>query len=53
MSLAIFFWVLMVLWAVLGLWSSWPNLRAGAPTLVLFLVIASLGWKVFGPPING
>jgi O-antigen ligase len=52
MSLGILYWLLMVLFLVLGMWSSWPNLRAGSPNILLFLILVVVGWKVFGPPIN-
>ena len=43
----------MLLWLVLGLWSTWPNVRAGAPNLILFVLIGLLGWRVFGAAIHG
>lgn len=56
MTLSLLFWLLMLLWAVFGLW--WPNratpLAAFLPgNLLLFVLIAMLGWKVFGPAIRG
>lgn len=53
MSLGLCFWILMLLWLVLGVWSTWPNLRAGAPNLLLFILLLLLGWKSFGAPIQG
>ena len=55
MSLAIAYWVIMLLWIVLGLWSHWP-MRSPViivGDLILFLLLIIVGWKVFGPPING
>lgn len=50
--MALLFWILMLLWLVLGLWSTWPNLRAGSPNLILFILLLLLGWKVFGAPLQ-
>jgi hypothetical protein len=52
MSLAVAYWILMLIFLVFGFWSSWPNLRAGGPNIVLFLILVIAGWKLFGPPIN-
>ena len=57
MPLSILFWVLMVLWFVLGLWIGYvPNqpyqFRAVAGNFLLFLLFCILGWKVFGPPVQ-
>lgn len=52
MPLAIAFWVLMLLWLVFGVWSSWPNLRSGGPNLLLFILLLIIGWKLFGPPLH-
>lgn len=53
MPIGVLFWVLMVLWVVLGLWVS---IGLGAPligfNLLLFVLIALLGWKVFGPVLQ-
>lgn len=52
MPVSIAFWVLMLIWLVFGFWSAWPNLRAGGPNLLLFILLAILGWAQFGPPIR-
>lgn len=57
MPLPILFWVLMILWLVLGLWVNYiPGqpypLRSGAGTFLLFVLFAILGWKVFGSPVQ-
>jgi hypothetical protein len=58
MTLGLAFWILMLLWLVLGLWTTWP--RAGAPNfpvlggnLLLFVLLTLLGWHAFGAPIHG
>jgi hypothetical protein len=52
MTIAFLFWLLMILWLVFGVWSTWPNLRAGGPDLLLFILLGLLGWKVFGAAIH-
>lgn len=59
MQKGLLFWVLMLLWLVFGLWTYWP--ASGGSTafgpvgvnLLLFLLIGLLGWKAFGPPLQG
>jgi len=60
MQKGLLFWILMLLWLVLGLYMSWTtgggssgNYGPGAGTLLLFVLIALLGWKTFGPPLQG
>lgn len=61
MSRAFIFWFLMLLWLIFGLWWYWP---AGAVAgvagygglgvpLLIFLLLALLGWQVFGSPVKG
>lgn len=52
MPLSIAFWVLMLLWLAFGLWWGWPNHGPVGSTILLFLLFAILGWKVFGSPIQ-
>ena len=56
MSLGLCFWILMLLWLVLGLYVAWTvpatHYIAGG-NLMLFLLLLLLGWKVFGPPLHG
>ena len=56
MSLALIFWILMLLWLVFGVWQNWPNRAAFAGwggSLLEFLLFLILGWHAFGPPIHG
>jgi hypothetical protein len=65
MSAGLLFWILMifaVFWGFYllmsfavfwGFYSNWPNWKAGGFNLLLFLLLALLGWKVFGPAIHG
>ena len=60
MSASLVFWILMLLWLVLG--SPWPASaemrsssawRGSAPSLILFVLLFLIGWKIFGWPIQG
>jgi hypothetical protein len=59
MQKSLLFWILMLLWLVVGMWGFWP--ASGAVVhygtvgwgLVLFVLIGLLGWKVFGAPLQG
>lgn len=53
MPLGLAFWILMLLWLVFGLWSAWPNYHLVGGSVLLFLLLLILGWKVFGQPLHG
>jgi len=60
MQKGLLFWILMLLWLVIGLFTYWPatggTMVAYGPvggSLILFLLIGLLGWKEFGPPLQG
>lgn len=58
MTIGLLFWILMILWLVFGFFVYWP---AGVPArfypigghLLLWILLALLGWKVFGPALHG
>jgi len=56
MSFGLVYWILMLIWLVFGLWANWPataaNARPLGGTLLLFILLVLLGWKVFGAPIH-
>ena len=53
MSFALCYWILMLIWLVTGLWSvDWKNLKQSSGSLVLFILLLLLGWKVFGAPLH-
>jgi len=52
MTFALAYWVLMLLWLVLGIWQTWPNYRAAGGNVLLFILLVLVGWKVFGQPIH-
>ena len=53
MPMGVLFWILVLLWLVLG---AWVTYSLAVPlvgfNLLLFLLIFVLGWKVFGPPLQ-
>jgi len=59
MSIAFLFWLVMILWLLFGLWLGRP--ASGAPwnwspvggTVILWILLFMLGWRVFGFPIHG
>lgn len=57
MTRDILFWVLMIIWLVFGLWSEYvPGqpypFRVGARSFLTFVLLAILGWTVFGAPVK-
>ena len=57
MTVQLLFWVLMLLWVVLGGVEAWPKARSGGAKaassfLLLFALFLMLGWQVFGAPIR-
>ena len=57
MTMALLFWLLMVLWLVGYTWVGWPRDPATRPlfasSMLLWVLLALLGWGVFGSPIKG
>jgi hypothetical protein len=57
MSIGFIFWLLMILWILFGAGVAWPRDAANRYTfgswLLLWILLALLGWKVFGFPIQG
>lgn len=58
MTLGLLFWILMVFWFVFGAWSGVPEIRGGAwrpsaGSLIVFVVVFLLGWRVFGFIVQG
>ncbi len=54
MSFALCYWVLMLVWLVVG-FVACPPARGngyGVGTIGLFILLLLLGWKVFGSPIQ-
>lgn len=58
MSIGLIFWILMLLWLVLGLYWNRTDLAGGnfAPfggNLLFFILLFLLGWRVFGFIVQG
>jgi hypothetical protein len=61
MTLGLVFWIIMLLWLVLGVWWTWPSAPGPTPVtwaplgsnLMLFVLFLLLGWHAFGAPIRG
>ena len=49
MTLALAFWVLMLVWFAFHAWAD----RGNVGGWLQFLLFLLLGWKVFGAPIHG
>lgn len=52
MTLGLAFYIIMLIWFVFGVWSSWPNHQQVGGNFMLFVLMLLLGWRVFGPPIH-
>jgi hypothetical protein len=56
MAIGILFWVLMILWLVFGTYTNWPEPGAKpfplVGNLLLWVLLALLGWHVFGPALH-
>lgn len=55
MQAGVWFWILMVLWLLLGVYWSWrpPEPRwTGGWLLLPFVLFALIGWAVFGTPVK-
>ncbi len=56
MSVGLLFWVLYIVALVFGFWTNWPaggNVRPLGGTLLFFVLIGLLGYKVFGAAVHG
>ena len=52
MQMGVLFWVVFVIAVIFGAWSSWPFQRSSGVWLAAVILIALLGWRVFGPVIQ-
>lgn len=58
MSIGLLFWVIMFVWLLFGLWSNWPaggtttGFRPVGGLVILWILLALLGWRVFGAAIH-
>jgi Na+/proline symporter len=56
-AIGAFFWLLMILWLIFGLYWNRDDIRGGkygiaGGNLLLFVLLFLLGWKSFGFPIQ-
>jgi len=56
MAMGLIFWVLMLLWLVLGIWQGYnagvPNHYVIGGNVMLFILLLLLGWQSFGAPVH-
>ena len=53
MSLGLAFWILMLIWLALGVYTNRASLAAAGLNLgLLFILLVLLGWAEFGAPIK-
>lgn len=57
MGLGLAFWILMLIWLVLGLYYGYAvapgNHYLLGGNVLLFILLLLLGWKTFGAPLHG
>jgi hypothetical protein len=56
MTIGFIFWLLMLIGAILTVWSGWPyngNYRPFSGLFFIFVLMFLLGWKVFGFVVQG
>ncbi len=58
MPLSFLFWILMIIWGIFGIGFTWRSSDGSihyvlGGNLLLWILIALLGWKTFGWPIQG
>ncbi len=58
MSFGTLYWILMLLWLLFGLYWNRADIKGGdygilGGSLMLFILLLLLGWRVFGAPIQG
>lgn len=58
MAAGTWFWIIFVLFALLGLFFMWPYNTVVGPwgpfgwNVIILILIGLLGWKAFGPPVK-
>lgn len=53
MSIGFIFWLLMLLWLIFGIWRAGGDRYAIGGSILQFILLFLLGWKVFGFVIQG
>ena len=52
MSAGIWYWIILVISVIFGAFVSWPFERRSSLWLVVFILFALLGYRVFGSPVQ-
>lgn len=54
MSLQLVFWMIMIVWAIFGFWTSPRDrgIQGFGGTILEFALFAIIGWQVFGAAIH-
>ena len=57
MTLAILFWVLMIVSLIFNMWSSYTSgqpypINKWGPSMLVFVLLTILGWAQFGAPVK-
>lgn len=52
MSIGLLFWILILLWLILGIMRAGNDWKAHIPNTILFILLVLLGWMVFGPALH-
>jgi hypothetical protein len=50
--MGILFWVIWIVAVLFGCWCEWPFQRRAGTVLVVFILLALLGYRVFGGPVQ-
>ena len=57
MSIGLAFWIIMLCWFVFGIFThfypGWSSYGVLGNSLLIFVLLLLLGWKVFGAPLHG
>ncbi len=57
MPIGILYWMILIIWFLFGLYWNGDDIRAGkwgmmGGNLVLFILLALIGWRLFGPVLQ-
>jgi hypothetical protein len=57
MSIALLFWVIMLVWLIFGVFTNWPKAPGQPPWpigghIILWVLLALLGWAQFGAAVH-
>lgn len=52
MAAGVLFWMIMILWLIFGIWRTWPDHYLVGGNILLWVLLALLGWHDFGPMLK-